>query len=190
GRSGARGPGTPGVPAGRHRLVDQLGGARVLPAQPVAAAGRSGAPRHRGQPGPAECPRCRPGAAAGLDGGRPGWAGPAVRGRPDDGAVDATRRTGDHGEGGMTGTTGDAVGEPVAALAAGEDRAVRMALSWVYDAGDPRLTEALRQERPAQIWADTVAGRHGPGAQRRAQVYQPDGLAVLARRSATRFLVP
>lgn len=89
----------------------------------------------------------------------------------------------------MTRTT-DAVAEPEAALAAGDERAVRMALSWVYDAGDPRLTEALRQERPAQVWVDTLTGRHGPGAQRRAQVYQPEGLAVLVRRSATRFLVP
>lgn len=77
-----------------------------------------------------------------------------------------------------------------AALAAGDERAVRMALSWVFDAGDPRVTDALRDEPPSRVWADTLAGRHGPGAQRRADVYQPDGLAVLARRSATRFVMP
>lgn len=76
------------------------------------------------------------------------------------------------------------------ALAAGDERAVRMALSWVFDAGEPRLTGALARHRPTTVWADTRAGRYGPGPQRRAEVYEPEAIAVLARRSAIRFVMP
>lgn len=70
------------------------------------------------------------------------------------------------------------------------EREVRQALSWAFDAGDPALTLLLEHSEPESVWRDALAGTLGAGAQVRAQAYHRDGLAVLARRTATRFVIP
>ena len=90
-RAGGRGPSTTVAATGRDRLEHQCRGARLLPAQPVGVAPRSGAHRPRGAAGPSQCSRRRPGAAAVVDHRRPGRARPALGRRPDGGAGDASR---------------------------------------------------------------------------------------------------
>jgi len=71
-----------------------------------------------------------------------------------------------------------------------DERALRRALSWVFDAGDPVVTGGIVDSDPETMWRDALAGDLGGGAQRRAKAYDPEGLAVLARRSNTRFVIP
>ncbi|MDN5724558.1 MAG: DNA-processing protein DprA [Propionibacteriales bacterium] len=70
------------------------------------------------------------------------------------------------------------------------DRDARMALSWVFDAGDPGLTEQLPQSTPREVLSRTVAGEFGPGAQRRARAVDLVAMAETARRCRARFVVP
>ncbi|MFW6599469.1 DNA-processing protein DprA [Propionibacteriaceae bacterium Y2011] len=70
------------------------------------------------------------------------------------------------------------------------DKEARMALSWTFDAGDPKLTETLVEQPATEVWRHTLAGDLGAGPQRRATAYDRAALTQLARRSDVRFVVP
>lgn len=75
------------------------------------------------------------------------------------------------------------------------DREARMALSWIFDAGDPQLTEPLGpgaagECSPRRLLSQTLAGEFGPGLQRRAVAVDLVALTEAARRWKIRFVIP
>lgn len=70
------------------------------------------------------------------------------------------------------------------------EREHRMALSAVFDGGEPRLTTALAETEPGQLWAQALAGTFGAATQRRAASLDLTGLLTGARRTGIRFVMP
>lgn len=71
-----------------------------------------------------------------------------------------------------------------------EDRNARMALSWIFDAGEPTLAAALARRPAVEVWEQVRAGGLGESAQRRAAAVDLPALRALARSAAIRFVTP
>ncbi len=72
----------------------------------------------------------------------------------------------------------------------GEDRTARTALSWIFDAGDPVLAQALGRWSAAEVLDRCRSGSLGESAQRRASTVDVPAIRALARASAIRFVIP
>lgn len=71
-----------------------------------------------------------------------------------------------------------------------DERRARMALSCVVEAGDLRLRDRLRLQRPEQAWRDVRAGRAEDVWVRRAAELDLAEVEGLAERHGIRFLIP
>lgn len=71
-----------------------------------------------------------------------------------------------------------------------DDREARLALSCVVEPGDMNLARRLREQSPADVWADVLAGRTPEPWRRRAQVFDATPIDTAARRHGLRFVTP
>jgi DNA processing protein len=70
------------------------------------------------------------------------------------------------------------------------ERAARMALSCVVEAGDPNLSDGVDRQGAQSIWAQLVEGRFGKPLALRAAAADIDAVVRLAEKVAVRFLTP
>src|SRR5215210_6402149 len=70
------------------------------------------------------------------------------------------------------------------------DRAARLALSCVVDAGDLSITEAVDRRGAPAIWAQLVEGGFGAPLALRAAAFDTDLAVGRATTAAARFVVP
>ncbi len=70
------------------------------------------------------------------------------------------------------------------------ERDHRMALSATFDGGEPRLTSALAETEPGQLWAHARSGVFGAATRRRAESLDMSGILATARRERIRFVMP
>lgn len=71
-----------------------------------------------------------------------------------------------------------------------EERAARLALACVVEAGDLRLRDRLRHQSPEEIWHHVRTTGVDDAWSRRATQVDVDAVAALARRHRLRFLIP
>ena len=167
----------PDAAVGGHGVALQRRGLRAVPAAPPATAGRLGCGRRGPGPRADQSTRSGQGVARGLDGRRSRRGRPTARRSCRGCARDAARGT----------VTGLAGGELMAELT---DRAARMALSSVVDAGDPSLATLIAEVGAVEAWARVEDSALGEPVARRAAQIDHHQIAVLARHYKIRFVVP
>jgi DNA processing protein len=79
---------------------------------------------------------------------------------------------------------------PVGPPSSAEDRALRLALSCVIEAGEPAVAEVVAVSGAAAAWDQVVTGRFGDGLAERAARLELDAVLARAGRCQARFIVP